>query len=230
MLPPVLEIYVVWHPDDSAGAEAAQVFLDHFHGNVFAGLLGSAIEVYVRSRGWRGPDDAPRPLPLPGDVLPAGLQRSKFVAAVPLLGNELASAVEAGSGAWYDYIKRLADAEAGSDSRVGVFPLLLDQGAATGTVLGRLLSRPQQLARPGRGQPAEPTDELRCRDLAQGLAQLLGEPVGKHRIEVFISHTKRAAAEDEAEVAALIEAVREIIAATRLGAFFDANALQPGED
>lgn len=32
MLPPVLEIYVVWHPEDTAGASISQEFLDHFHG------------------------------------------------------------------------------------------------------------------------------------------------------------------------------------------------------
>ena len=97
-------------------------------------------------------------------------------------------------------------------------------------MLGQLLERHQQLARPNPAAPPEPPDELRCRDLAQALAQLLGEPVQTDRIQVFISHTKRAGAGDEAGVMALIEAVREIVADTHLGAFFDTNALQPGGD
>lgn len=32
MLPPVLEIYVVWHPGDDEGALAARQLTDHFHG------------------------------------------------------------------------------------------------------------------------------------------------------------------------------------------------------
>lgn len=229
MLPPVLEIYVVWHPDDVRGAEVAGTFLDHFHGNVFAGLLGGAVEVYVRSRGWRDANDAPRLIPLPGSVLPAGLLPAKFVAVVPLLGNGLASIVQTGSGPWYDYLKALVDAHARA-GQIGIFPLGLDSGADTDTVLGELLGRYQQLARPNPAAPQEPMDELQCRDLAQVLAQLLGEPVQKERIKVFISHTKRAAGGDENEVAALIKSVRDIISDTRLGVFFDANDLQPGGD
>ena len=63
MLPPVLEIYVVWHPGDAAGAQICEEFLEHFHGSAFSGLIGGAIEVYARSTGWQGKGDAPRPIP-----------------------------------------------------------------------------------------------------------------------------------------------------------------------
>jgi hypothetical protein len=66
MLPPVLETYVVWHPDDHAGAQAAQELVEHVHGTLFTGLIGGAIEVYVRHQGWRRTGDAPRPIPVPG--------------------------------------------------------------------------------------------------------------------------------------------------------------------
>src|SRR5262249_5836333 len=65
----------------------------------------------------------------------------------------------------------------------------------------------------------------RGRDLAQSIAQL----VGSERLTVFISHTKRSAA-DEDGVLDLISRVRTIIGQTRLGQFFDANDLQPGYD
>jgi hypothetical protein len=42
MLPPVLEIYVVWHPDDAAGKTAADQIVAHFHGTLFSGLIGGA--------------------------------------------------------------------------------------------------------------------------------------------------------------------------------------------
>lgn len=32
MLPPVLEIYVLWHPDDVAGAQIASDVIKRFHG------------------------------------------------------------------------------------------------------------------------------------------------------------------------------------------------------
>lgn len=48
LLPPVLEIFVVWHPGDDAGATVAGWLLDHFHGTAFSGLIGGAVEVYTR--------------------------------------------------------------------------------------------------------------------------------------------------------------------------------------
>lgn len=88
----------------------------------------------------------------------------------------------------------------------------------------------QQLARPDPAGPEEPEVELRCRDLTQALAQLLAGTDAQRRICVFISHTKRASGEDERELAGLIDCLRQIIACTRLAAFFDASDLQPGED
>ena len=62
MLPPVLEVYVVWHPGDPAGHAIADEFVHHFHGTVFSGLIGGAVVVYARSVGWRSTNDAPRPI------------------------------------------------------------------------------------------------------------------------------------------------------------------------
>jgi len=47
MRPPVLEVHVVWHPPGGAGQAIAQQLVEHFHGTVFSGLMGEAIEVYV---------------------------------------------------------------------------------------------------------------------------------------------------------------------------------------
>jgi hypothetical protein len=78
MLPPVLEIYLVWHPDDRAGARAAHQLVEHFHGTLFTGLIGGAIEVYVRYQGWRGATDAPRPIPFPGSPPPNGVAQGSM--------------------------------------------------------------------------------------------------------------------------------------------------------
>jgi len=61
MLPPILEFYVVWHPDDDEGKGLAGELLEHFHGNPFSGLIGGAVELFTRSAGWRDSTDAPRP-------------------------------------------------------------------------------------------------------------------------------------------------------------------------
>jgi hypothetical protein len=59
LIPPILEIYVLWHPDDGDGARIFTELFDHFHGTTFSGLVGGAVEVYERSQGWRGPGTPP---------------------------------------------------------------------------------------------------------------------------------------------------------------------------
>jgi hypothetical protein len=229
MLPPVLEIYVVWHPDDGAGAAAAEEFVQHFHGTLFTGLIGGAVEVYVRSQGWRRPDDAPRPIPLPGVPLPSGLQEAQLIAVVPVLGMEFAAAVQSAAGPWYEFATAITAGQSAAPDRVGIFPLLLDRGAVDETVLGRIFGGFQRIGDAPAGSPTEPAAQLWCRDLAQGIAQL-ASGTGGVRLTAFISHTKRAAPGEEADVSQLIEQVRSIIAHTRLDDFFDANDLQPGRD
>jgi hypothetical protein len=229
MLPPILEIYAVWHPGDPAGRVAAEQLSQHFHGALYSGLVGGAVEVYIRSEGWRAANDAPRPIPLPGEPPPNGVTQAQITVIVPVLGNEFAAAVQTGEGAWHDYASRIVIAQAASPDRVGVFPLLVDRDAADGTELGRIFSRFQRIAVPAPGSPPEPEHELRCRDLAQGIAQLTAGP-HNGRLVVFISHTKRAAFGEEADIQELIARVRSVISQTRLSDFFDANDLQPGRD
>ena len=228
MLPPVLELYVVWHPDDSKGAEIANEFFEHFHGSAFTGLIGEAVEVFVRSQGWRSNDDAPRPIPSEQDPLPNGVEPAQFVAIVPLMGMEMAAEVEIGTGPWHGYIEKMVRATEEMHDRGGLFPYLLDPRAADGTVLGALLNPYQQIA----ASPPDPDGEsertLRCRDLAQGVAQFLSKEEG--RLTVFISHTKRDLPAPAEETAELIELVRQVIANTHLREFFDASDIQPGHD
>ena len=62
MLPAVLEIYVVWHPNDVMGSDIADELIGHFRGTAFTGLIGGAVEVFVRSAGWTALSEAPRPI------------------------------------------------------------------------------------------------------------------------------------------------------------------------
>lgn len=228
MLPPVLEIYVVWHPDDDEGATAAREVIDHFHGTAFSGLIGGAVEVYVRSAGWKEPLDSPRPLPFM-EPLPHDLAAPSLTAVVPVLGTGLALELEqAPTGAWSEYIAGIADAHVESPEHVAVFPFAVDPGVLDRTRLGELLGRIQAI---GTASPdmAESTTGLRCRDLSQGLAQFATD-APPARIRVFVSHTKHSSARDLDRVRAVIERVRYVIAGTRLSEFFDASDLQPGED
>jgi hypothetical protein len=228
MLPPVLELYIVWHPGDSKGPVIAHEFVEHFHGTAFTGLIGGAIEVFVRSEGWRSAEDAPRPIPSAKFPLPNGLEQAQFAAIVPLIGTEMAADI-GGAVPWRDYITEIVRMQKETPERFGVFPYLMNQGAADNTVLGKLLEPYQRIAASAPDAVGESETTLRWRDLAQGVAQLLsGE--SDQRLTVFISHTKRNLPGDHEDTAALIAMVREVIANTHLRHFFDANDLQPGSD
>lgn len=226
-MPPVLEIYVIWHPGDIDGLGIAQEFVDHFHGTVFSGLIGGGIEVYARSAGWQSADDAPRPVPVREDSSPYGVQQAQFLALVPVLGNRLSAAVQT-AGPWQSYIRELAAAQAADSQRVGLFPYLLDGGAIDGTVLGQVFGKYHRIAANAVGD-GDTVQALRCRDLSQGMAQLLARTAGE-RLTAFISHTKRSPSGEEENVESLISTVRDLIRSTHLREFFDASDLQPGQD
>jgi hypothetical protein len=223
LIPPILEVYILWHPDDTDGPRIARGVFDHFHGTAFAGLIGGAVEVYPRSTGWETPDGPPRPLPFM-EPLPNGLTKPAVSVVVPILGTRLARATEEHSG-WHDYLESLVDAAA-ADPTVGVFGLRIDNAAtAAGTVLGNLFSPTQALAAAGVSNPA-----ILARDLAHSIAGLIGDPTGD-RLRVFISHTKRYSPDEEPDaVLELVRLIRDVIGSTHLSAFFDDADLQPGTD
>ena len=155
------------------------------------------------------------------------MRNARFIAVVPLIGNELAVAVQDGLTPWQKYIQAMVTAQETQPQRVGVFPYLLDEHALEGTVLGRMLSRFQRIAATPLRE-GETEQSLRTRDLAQGIAQLVAE-TGEERLTVFISHTNRTPGSEES-VETLISTVRDVIRNTRLQEFFDASDLQPGQD
>jgi hypothetical protein len=227
MLPPVLEIYIVWHPQDRRGREIADEFVEHFRGTTFTGLIGGAVEVFVRSEGWQSSSDSPRPIPVPGESNGI-IQQAEFIAIVPILGNELACAVENNS-AWRTFIETMASSQEKYPDRVAVLPYRLDAKATDQTALAALVGKYQAIA----SNPPETLHDthkgLRCRDLSQGLAQFLnGKPDA--RLVAFISHTKRSSAAEAGDVNALVALVRDVVSATRLREYFDASDLQPGTD
>jgi len=222
MVPPILEIFVVWHPEDREGEAVADQFVEHFHGTTFSGLIGGAVEIYVRSEGWRSSQDAPRPV----SSGPYGLAGAALTAIVPVLGNGFANAVQSGSGSWFDYARDIVDRRQATPGSVGVFPVSLSKGATDGTTLGNLFGSIQSIG-PQVTRITPETASIRCRDLAQGIAQLAN---GGSRLKVFLSHTKRAGNDETERLSRLIEQVRCAINGTRLSEFFDASDLQPGSD
>ncbi|MBN8196861.1 hypothetical protein [Thalassospira povalilytica] len=230
MLPPVLEIFVVWHPKDAAGASLAQTIFDHFmHGPTFSGVIGGGIQVSLRSAGWNSADDSPRPIYAEGLHNPNGMSPAKFVAVVPLLGTEMAATVENTKSVWHNFVNTIRDLQLATPNHFGVFPYLLSGNATNDTEVSRILGAYQFLAASKPDTDGEDVSSMLCRDLTQGITQLIS-PDAVNRLTAFISHTKRHSHTEGEDVDALVGLVREVISQTRLNDFFDANDLQPGRD
>lgn len=217
LIPPILEVFVLWHPDDAAGQQVAETLLEHFHGTAFAGLVGGAVEVYTRSAGWEAPGATPRPLPFM-EALPNGLATAAVTVVVPVLGTHLARVAEADDG-WRSYLEAVAAAP-GTFPNVAVFGLQVDSAAmAPGTQLATIFGVAQRLT--GQG-PAL------TRDLAHSIAGFVSGTPGQP-LRVFISHTKRNSPDEQTDsVHQLVALVREVIGRTHLRPFFDEADLQPG--
>lgn len=224
-VPPILEIYVVWHPEDTLGAQAAEWLLSHFHSAAYAGLAGGAVEVYLRCAGWELPGDAPRPLPFM-ESLPAGLQPAQHTAVMPVLGRGMAKAVRE-NASWREYMKAIFDADGGGNGQrsplIGVYPLREPHIDLTGTQLARLSNRQQAL--PSNVAYSAPT---LARELAQSITQHL-HGAENDRITVFISHTKHSASPLDTGPR-LVETVRNVVRQTHLDTFFDAQDIQVGDN
>ncbi|MET0580271.1 MAG: hypothetical protein ABW122_16555, partial [Ilumatobacteraceae bacterium] len=120
MLPPVLEVYVVWHPDDTEGEGIAASLLSHFRGTKFSGLIGGAVDVYVRSASSTDdPAGAPRPVPCVAP-LPYGILAPALTAIVLVGGLGLDGALRE-DGPWLAYVADLAAARDRSAGSVGLF-------------------------------------------------------------------------------------------------------------
>ena len=225
MLPPVLEIYVVWHPQDAAGQAIASEILEHFHGTAFTGLIGGAVEVFVRSAPWSTASGTPRPI---FTAEPNQLAAPMFTAVVPILGLSLAEAVEDG-GPWRAYLRDIVDIQRAQADRIALLPYRLSAAATDGTQLAAILGEYQTIASSRPDQPHDTVQDLRCRDLSQSLAQFVTGNTGD-QLTVFISHTKHSSTAELSDVFALIDLVKSVIATTHMKEFFDARALQPGTD
>lgn len=230
MLPPVLEIFIVWHPEDADGLGLAKTIFDHFmHGPSFSGVIGGGVQVSLRNCGWECVGGAPRPIYSGESPIPNGLDPANFVAVVPIIGTEMAASVEDPDSPWREFIVSVQEAQSLSPESYGIFPYLLSRGANSGTQLGRIFRGYQYIAPRERVNSDEQRSSMMCRDLTQGITQLVS-PDEMDRLTAFISHTKRHSVDEGDDVDELVDLVREVIGSTRLDDFFDANDLQPGSD
>ena len=223
MLPPVMDVFVVWHPDDRLGRQVGDALVDHFHGTAFSGLIGGAVEVYVRSAGWGVDGSAPRPLPTPSGRTTGSSEGARFVAVVPVMSRAMAQSVSDRSP-WSEYVRGISRAQRANPHHFAYFPVTTSRGLE-GSTLAEVLGERQRV-----GHIADENAAVQGawrRDLVQGLTQFIQGP--SSRIRVFISHTRQAVSAGAA-VAELTALVRAAIANSRLREFFDAHDLQPGEN
>ena len=217
--PPILDVYVVWHPDDEVGARVFERIHTHFHSDAYSGLAGGAVEVYARSLGWSTAGGPPRPLLLPGAE--NGTPRpAQFSAIVPVLGVGLRDAIQHDQG-WAEYLRLIAGSV--SDT-ITVLPVTVPEVNLTHSVVQSIIGAIQRLP-----SAAVATAGLVERSVAQAVAQMAAGSTAP--VRVFISHAKHFSdIETDLPGARLYEQVRSVIADTHLGEFFDAHDLLPGTD
>ena len=234
MLPPILEIHLLWHPgDDTLAKPLAERIACHFQGGAFASLLAGAVDVQTHSAGWSGKDSAPRPIVWPDDIVaPHQPRPARHVAVVPLVGRELNRALmpHDGSPAWRQTIDEIGQRV--GTATVRALPICLDTSGLSADWPASILRTQgggaiDALRKATTLTPGE-RDARRLLDLVQSLAQWLSGEA--RRLQVFISHTKRLGHADEA-VGSLVAQVRGVLGdGSRMQSFYDAHDLQPGED
>ena len=139
----ILAIYVVWHPNYSAGSEIAELIRRHFRGERYKNVLGN-VELNVFFRSSPAPNTA---LPLPIDW-----DEAETTAIIVLAESELV-----GDSEWVDYAHNLAEhtedrgfgsrlfpimvEEAGLDMKIGEQALRWDRWEGTDAESGQRLVR-----------------------------------------------------------------------------------------
>lgn len=223
LIPPILDVFVVWHPGDKIGAERFHELHEHFHSPAFSGLAGGAVEVYARSEPWT-PGGAPRPLGLDAP-LGTGLPRAQFNAIVPVIDTHLMRAVADEADAWNGYLREIANLN--EQPGVGVYPVVATGLRWNNSTVEDILGGIQTL-------PPEVNDDrgLFGRELAQAITQHIHRERNlPERLKVFVSHTKLQSPDEAARSRpAVFELVRNHIQESHLSAFFDAHSIQPGSD
>lgn len=228
--PPILEIYVLWHPDDALGASITDWLIEHFHGPAYAGLAGGAVEVYLRSTAWAEPTGPPRPLPFM-KALPADLPAGQITVVIPVLGRAMARAVRDHTD-WREYVQAVFDANDDSSpegqAAVAVLPLLAPGADLSGTSLATMTSTLQALPKSVADSPAVLGREV-AQAITQRVARSFTDADLDQRVTVFISHTKHSTGPGD-DPDRLLAILHEVLQTTHLDSFFDAQDIQVADD
>lgn len=219
-IPPILDVFVVWHPDDPLGAQRFRDLHRHFHGSAFSGLAGGAVEVYSRSEGWQFHGAAPRPLGIAPPRM-NGLPAAQFNAIVPVVDVNLVRSLQDDKTGWEPYLGEILSLH--GRPGVGVYPIVADDLHWDGQLRREL----QTLPRVVNHSPGH-----LGREVAQAITQRIQQERGLPKLlTVFVSHTRKRSAEENAFGGeSVLEHVRHQIRNSHLEEFFDAHDIQPGTD
>lgn len=217
-IPPILDVFVVWHPDDPSGAMRFEELQKYFHGPAFAGLVGGAVEVYARSTPWTA-SGAPRPFGIT-KALMDGLPSAQFNAVVPVLSLELAEAAR--DEPWATYLREIAELKQAPE--VGIFSIPAEGVDLANGALAPSLGDLQTLPKGVLSSPSVLGREL-SQAITQSVLRAADEP---ERVKVFISHSKHLSLAEDDDSPAVYDSVRKAISSSHLSEFFDAHDIQSG--
>ena len=248
--PSVLDIFVVWHPADSEGESICDRLFQHYHSDAFAGLAGSAVEVYGRSRPLVGNNDLPAPIVTVDGIVgnkerALNVDPAQYSVILPFIDENLIRASIKDEPRWEDYlgdIARLQSKCRQQNFRTLVLPILpkVVPDYSNSPIIAALMNRQGvnqghigNLNAFNKKHSIASEGEL-TRDLGQAIIQtLLKEPKKQDRLHIFISHSRSdIPKKDKKNITptGVVSKVQSWIGKTKLADFVDIRDIQPGDD
>ena len=215
----ILAVYVVWHPDYSAGSEIAELVYGHFRSERYKNVLGNmGLSVVFHSS------------PVPNAVLPPAidLDGAETTAVIVLSDSKLA-----GDSEWVNYIRNLAERTEARRFGSQLFPVTLEEK-------GLDIEIDQQALRWDRwkGTDAERGQRL-VRELVYAFSRMLRHYLAHLRhpedddkglehylekVQIFLSHSKH-----DSDGERIAEKIRDWLHQNSgLSSFFDMIDIPPG--
>ncbi len=232
LIPPPLEIHVVWHPEDSKEDThpTARSIFEHFRRPVFGSLnKGLGIDTYFRSVPINELSNKPRSISISDDPDCSSL-------IVLLVGHNLIDAAETDQNGWSVFIDEIHDLKMKNDRQVTIAPVHTLEGlhGLGDHKIDRYFGKIGSINLAKWEQEKELTNISASLKLHQNLTHMAGRLLrkqlkqisGEHEtIPVFVSHTK-----SDGYALAILDAFQEYFNYTTYDHFLDIQNLQSGEE
>ena len=246
----VLDVFVVWHPNDLDGADVCSTLFEHYHSDSFSGLAGSAVEVYGRSLPMPGGNGNLLPIVTPNGIIgeerfSAQSENAPFCVVLPVVGRNLVQASLDVGSPWARYLEsavRLREMNADKKTQTLILPVLpaVSPDYSNAPIVGRLMGRQGvnqgyiECLRTSSEESFPAAKGELARDLGQAVIQgLLRDSKLSDRLTIFVSHARSDAPREDqfgtmpTGPVAKVEAVAK---KTKLATFVDVHDLQAGVD